>query len=323
MVVIGLPNDRHLEAAQLAAAAGKAVLCTKPLGRSADEARAMLVAVERAGVFNGYLEDLVYTPKTLKALQSVAAGSIGKVLWARSREAHGGPHSAWFWDRARSGGGAIVDLGCHCIEIARRFIGSDVRPLEVACGEGNAMLKLRAECDASGAPSVERDGPAASPAGRSGSSWLRTVERSPGGRRTGAGAAWGAGPEGAVDGHRSSRTQSLGFDTERGLVILTGCGDAGVVTTRRTPARACARRPFDALIGGAQLSPSTTSGSTGRRTSCARPASRTSWARTVPGSKRSIASAPGPGSSRGNAVVGAVGASFELGKGLAPGAIAR
>jgi predicted dehydrogenase len=150
VVVIGLPNDRHREAAELAAAAGKAVLCTKPLARSADEARAMLAAVERAGVFHGYLEDLVYTPKTLKALQSVAAGSIGKVLWARSREAHGGPHSAWFWDRARSGGGAIVDLGCHCIEIARRFIGSDVRPLEVTCWADTQAHPIEAEDHAVG-----------------------------------------------------------------------------------------------------------------------------------------------------------------------------
>ena len=59
IVVVGLPNDRHLEAVKLAAEAGKAVLCTKPLGRTAAEAKAMLEAVERAGVFAGYLEDLV------------------------------------------------------------------------------------------------------------------------------------------------------------------------------------------------------------------------------------------------------------------------
>ena len=44
------------------------MLCTKPLGRTAEEAKRMLEAVESAGVFAGYLEDLVYTPKTLKAI---------------------------------------------------------------------------------------------------------------------------------------------------------------------------------------------------------------------------------------------------------------
>ncbi|MBV9279850.1 MAG: Gfo/Idh/MocA family oxidoreductase, partial [Chloroflexi bacterium] len=63
----------------------------------------------------------------------VRAGSIGRVLWTRSREAHGGPHSAWFWDPDQAGGGAIVDLGCHCIEEGRTLVGKDVRPVEVMC----------------------------------------------------------------------------------------------------------------------------------------------------------------------------------------------
>ena len=112
-VVVGLPNHLHEEAVAAAAATGKAVLVTKPLARSAAEAGRILETVERAGVFGGYLEDLVYTPKTLKALASTRAGAVGDVLWVRSRETHPGPHSAWFWDAGQAGGGAIVDLGCH------------------------------------------------------------------------------------------------------------------------------------------------------------------------------------------------------------------
>jgi predicted dehydrogenase len=132
-VIIGLPNYLHKEAVLLAAEAGKAVLCTKPLATSGPEALEMLEAVEKAGIFHGYLEDLVYTPKTLKALASAQKGALGKVLWARSRETHGGPHSDWFWTKKLSGGGAIVDMGCHCIEIARSFIGKGNRPIEVTC----------------------------------------------------------------------------------------------------------------------------------------------------------------------------------------------
>ena len=58
VVVVALPNFLHEEAVGLAAKAGKAVLCTKPLGRTAAEAKRMLEAVEAAGVFGGYLEDL-------------------------------------------------------------------------------------------------------------------------------------------------------------------------------------------------------------------------------------------------------------------------
>jgi predicted dehydrogenase len=149
-VVVALPNHLHEEAVTATARAGKAVLCTKPLGRNAAEARRMLVAVEKAGVFHGYLEDLCYTPKTLKAIQSVERGAVGRVLWVRSRETHSGPHSDWFWNKELSGGGAIVDLGCHCIEIARNFIGKDVRPVEVVCWGDTQVHPIDAEDHAVG-----------------------------------------------------------------------------------------------------------------------------------------------------------------------------
>ncbi len=145
VVVIGLPNHLHEEAVRLCAEAGKAVLCTKPLARTGAEAKRILDIVENAGIFAGYLEDLVYTPKTLKALQSVKNGALGDVLWARSRETHSGPHSDWFWDLEQAGGGAIVDLGCHCIEIIRNFIGKDIRPVEVMCWADTLVHPIDAE----------------------------------------------------------------------------------------------------------------------------------------------------------------------------------
>jgi len=140
VVVIGLPNNLHLEAVELAAAARKAVLCTKPLGRNASEAYRMLEAVEKAGVMNGYLEDLVYPPKTVKAIEAVRAGTLGQVTWVRSRETHPGPHSDWFWTKELSGGGVLLDMGCHCIEIARNYIGKDIRPVEVI-GVADTLVK--------------------------------------------------------------------------------------------------------------------------------------------------------------------------------------
>ena len=160
VVVVALPNHLHEEAVKAVAAAGKAVLCTKPLGRNAAEAKRMLDAVEAAGVFGGYLEDLCYTPKTLKAIRSVQAGQIGDVTWVRSRETHPGPHSAWFWDGRLTGGGAIIDLGCHCVEISRNFVGKGNRPVAVMChtdtlvhpidDEDNAIALIRFESGAVG-----------------------------------------------------------------------------------------------------------------------------------------------------------------------------
>lgn len=149
-VIVGLPNDLHLEAIQLCCEHKKAVLCTKPLARNGAEAKEILEMVEKAGIFHGYLEDLAYTPKTLAALKSVQNGVIGRVTWARSRETHPGPHSPWFWDLQKAGGGAIVDLGCHCIEIARNYIGKDIRPVEVVCWAATQVKPIEAEDNAVG-----------------------------------------------------------------------------------------------------------------------------------------------------------------------------
>lgn len=150
VVIVAVPNHLHEQVVLAAAEAGKAVLCTKPLGRNADEAHRMLQAVEAAGVFHGYLEDLVYTPKTLKALRAVRGGSLGRILWVRSRETHPGPHSDWFFDRELAGGGAIIDMGCHCIEIARNFIGKEIKPVEVVCWGDTQVHPIDAEDHAVG-----------------------------------------------------------------------------------------------------------------------------------------------------------------------------
>ena len=149
-VVIALPNYLHEEAVMLCVKHKKAVLCTKPLGRTAEEALRMTLACEEAGVFAGYLEDLCYTPKFLKSVKSVEEGAIGRVLWAKSRETHPGPHADWFWDMEKAGGGAVVDLGCHCIEIARNFIGKDVLPIEVMCWADTQVKPIDAEDHAIG-----------------------------------------------------------------------------------------------------------------------------------------------------------------------------
>ncbi len=145
VVCIALPNNLHEEAVMLCCKHNKAVITTKPLGRNAEEAKRMLEAVEKAGIFNGYLEDLVYTPKFLKALESVKNGALGRILWAKSRETHPGPHSEWFWNIEQAGGGCILDLGCHCVEITRSYIGKDVKPTEVMCWADTQVKPIDAE----------------------------------------------------------------------------------------------------------------------------------------------------------------------------------
>ncbi len=150
VVCISLPNNLHEEAVMLCCKHKKAVITTKPLGRNAAEAKRMLEAVEKAGIFNGYLEDLVYTPKFIKAHESVKNGALGRILWAKSRETHPGPHSDWFWDIEQAGGGCILDLGCHCVEITRSYIGKDIKPIEVMCWADTQVKPIDAEDHAIG-----------------------------------------------------------------------------------------------------------------------------------------------------------------------------
>ena len=125
LVVIALPNEAHLPAVQAAAAAGKGIVCTKPLARTGPEAAEILSVTERAGVWHGYAESSVFSPNIVKAHQMVQTGAIGSLLTMRAREAHSGPHAPHFWDAETAGGGALLDMGCHTIESARHFFGKN------------------------------------------------------------------------------------------------------------------------------------------------------------------------------------------------------
>lgn len=128
LYLIALPNFLHKDFAVRLAKAGKNMVCTKPLARSGEEAAEMLRAVKEAGVMHGYAETEVFAPAVVKARSLIEEGALGELYWVRSREAHAGPHSRWFYDPKLSGGGALMDMGCHCLEAARYFFGKDVRP---------------------------------------------------------------------------------------------------------------------------------------------------------------------------------------------------
>ncbi len=157
LVVIGLPNELHVPAVEAAAAGGKAIVCTKPLGRTAAESAEMLRMVRDAGVMHGYAETEVFSPNVMRARAMIEAGAIGRVLTVRAREAHSGPHAPHFWDAEAAGGGALLDMGCHTIEAARYFFGKELRPAEVfawgatlahgdkTTAEDNAVVLLRFE----------------------------------------------------------------------------------------------------------------------------------------------------------------------------------
>ena len=125
LVVVSLPNELHLQAIEAAARHGKAVVCTKPLGRTGAEAAACLAAVTAAGVWHGYLENVVFGAEMVRMREMVEAGAIGRAIGFRAREAHSGPHAPHFWDLATAGGGALLDMASHGAEAARYLFGKD------------------------------------------------------------------------------------------------------------------------------------------------------------------------------------------------------
>jgi predicted dehydrogenase len=139
LVVIALPNETHVEAVRIAAAAGKGVVCTKPLARTEGEAQAMLDIVRGAGVWHGYAESSVFSPNVAKAHEMVRAGAIGSLLTMRAREAHSGPHAAHFWNAEAAGGGALLDMGCHTVESARNLFGKD-NPIREVFAWGSTLV---------------------------------------------------------------------------------------------------------------------------------------------------------------------------------------
>jgi predicted dehydrogenase len=167
LVIVSVPNQFHLAAVRAAAAAGKAVACTKPLGRNGAEAAEMLRLVRDAGVFNAYLENVIFNPDILHMREMVESGAIGRLTTIRAREGHSGPHAAHFWDAETAGGGALLDMASHGAEVARFFFGKDVPVKDVfawgatlvhgarTTGEDNAIMIVRfadgraATCDVS------------------------------------------------------------------------------------------------------------------------------------------------------------------------------
>ena len=131
LVVVSLPNHLHLEAVRSAATHGKAVACTKPLGRNADEAAEMLRLVNEAGVFHAYLENVVFNAEMIRMREIVESGAIGRLTTFRAREGHSGPHAAHFWDAELAGGGALLDMASHGAEAARAMFGKDLAVRDV------------------------------------------------------------------------------------------------------------------------------------------------------------------------------------------------
>ncbi len=148
LIDIASPNDTHMEIALAAAAAGKMVMCEKPLGRNAKESAKMVAAVEKAGVANMVWYNYRRVPAVTLAKQMIDAGKLGRIFhyrakflqdWTISQDLPQGGQGLWRLDAAVAGSGVTGDLLAHCIDTAMWLNGR----IDTVSGMTETFIKER------------------------------------------------------------------------------------------------------------------------------------------------------------------------------------
>ncbi|WP_347158494.1 Gfo/Idh/MocA family protein [Pontibacter chitinilyticus] len=118
-VVIATPSAFHAEQSELALEAGKAVFCQKPLGRNAEETRRVVETARRKNKLLGVDLSYRFTEAMQQVYKVVQSGELGHI-YAIELVFHNayGPDKAWFYEPKLSGGGCVIDLGVHLVDLA-------------------------------------------------------------------------------------------------------------------------------------------------------------------------------------------------------------
>jgi predicted dehydrogenase len=154
-VDICLPHHLHAPAIFDAAAAGKHILCEKPMCINLEEADRIVAAIKKAGIIYMSAHNQLFTPAVQEIKRMIDEGAIGKVRWLRSQDSFIAPASA-FKDQWRSqlklqGGGELIDTGYHPTYRLLYLAGAEIaavrgtmarfqQPIE---GEDTASVQVR------------------------------------------------------------------------------------------------------------------------------------------------------------------------------------
>jgi predicted dehydrogenase len=180
VVDLVIPNHLHLAMIEEAIRKGKHVICEKPLSVTRNEAKAVVKAVQTSDVSLGMIFNYRFIPALMKAKELLDKGLLGRIYNFRGEYYHTGYQNperplTWRMDFSKSGGGALVDMGVHVIDLVRHLVGDfdavqamtetylTERPLEKGSKEMGkvsvddaAWLNIRLKSGATGSIEVSR-----------------------------------------------------------------------------------------------------------------------------------------------------------------------
>ena len=143
-IYIATPANLHYQQVLAAAKASKHVLCEKPLGLTVAEAEKMIAACKQAGVKFGTAFMMRFQSQHQVALKMIQDGKLGKCVYGRAQLSCWYPmiEGAWRQDPAQGGGGSLMDMGGHCIDLLEMFFGPVQR---VSCFINNSIHSYKSE----------------------------------------------------------------------------------------------------------------------------------------------------------------------------------
>lgn len=143
-VYIATPAHLHSDQVRASAKAGKHVLCEKPLGMTVAEAQEMIEVCKQIGVKLGCAFMMRFVAQHQYALRLIKEGKLGTPTYARAQLSCWYPpiEGAWRQNPATGGGGALIDMGGHCIDLLEMFFGKVVR---VSCFINNTVHDYQSE----------------------------------------------------------------------------------------------------------------------------------------------------------------------------------
>jgi predicted dehydrogenase len=143
-VYVATPAQLHADQVRVCAKAGKHVLCEKPLGMTVTEAEEMIELCKQSGTKLGCAFMMRFVAQHREALRLIKEGKLGKPTYARAQLSCWYPpiEGAWRQDPNTGGGGALIDMGGHCIDLLEMFFGPVAR---VSCFINNTVHDYKSE----------------------------------------------------------------------------------------------------------------------------------------------------------------------------------